>query len=93
MIRVLIADDHPVVRKGLRNVFKATSDIVVAGEASDGYEVLEKVSGGHYDVLLLDISMPGIDGLELLKELRRSSPGLPVLFLSIYPEELHGVRA
>ncbi len=93
MIRVLVADDHPVVRKGLRNVFKATPDIVVAGEASDAHEVLEKVSGERYDVLLLDISMPGMDGLELLKKLRKSIPELPVLFLSMYPEELHGARA
>ncbi|HYA85966.1 MAG TPA: response regulator transcription factor [Nitrospirota bacterium] len=92
MIRILIADDHAIVRKGLKQILAETSDMVVTGEASNGYEVLEKVRNGHFDVLLLDISMPGRSGLDILKELKAERPKLPVLVLSMYPEEQYAIR-
>ena len=93
MIKILIADDHPVVRKGLKEIIEETPDMVVGGEASNGQEVLENVRKSDYDVVLLDISMPGRSGLEILKELKSEKPELSVLILSIHPEEQYAVRA
>ena len=93
MLKILIADDHPVVRRGLKQTVAETSDMVVADEASDGQEVLSKVRTGDYDVLVLDVSMPGINGLDILRQLKNEKPGLPVLMLSIHPEEQYAVRA
>ena len=92
MIRVLIADDHAVVREGLKGIVAQNADMVVVGEAGTGHEVLEFVRARECDVLLLDLSMPGKDGLDTLKELRLMSPRLPVLILSIYPEDQYAVR-
>ena len=72
MIRVLVADDHAVVRKGLKQILSETSDIIVTDEASNGQEVFEKIDGNEYEVILLDISMPGRSGLDILKELKLS---------------------
>jgi DNA-binding NarL/FixJ family response regulator len=93
MIKLLMADDHTVVREGLKQIVADTNDIVVTGEASDGREVLAKVSKEDYDVVILDISMPGPGGLEILKQLKRENPELPILILSIYPEEQYATRA
>jgi len=93
MIKILIADDHPVVRKGLKEIIEETPGMVVGGEASNGQEVLENVRKSDYDVVLLDISMPGRSGLEILKELKSEKPELSVLILSIHPEEQYAVRA
>ena len=93
MIKMLVADDHPVVLKGIKDIISATHDITVADEARDGLDAVEKVRKNHYDVVLLDISMPGVDGLEALGEMQRLKPDLPVLILSIYPEEQFAVRA
>ncbi len=93
MIRLLITDDHAVVRKGMKQILAETRDIVVADEAGDGREALEKIRKNDYDMVLLDISMPGRDGLEVLKELQNLKPKLPVLVLSMYPEEQYAVRA
>lgn len=93
MIKILIADDHPIVRQGFKQVLSDTPDLVVADEAGNGQEVLSLVSKKDYDVILLDISMPGKNGLEVLKELKVVSPKTPVLILSIYPEEQYAVRA
>jgi len=93
MLRILIADDHPVVRQGLRQTIAETSDMVVVDEASNGWEVLSKVRASSYDVVLLDISMPGRSGVDTLKELKNERPGLPVLILSIHPEEQYALRA
>ena len=93
MIRVCIADDHAVVRKGLRRILEETSDMVVSGEAGSGQELLDKVFKGPCDVALVDIAMPGRDGLETLKLLKKEKPALPVLVLSMYPEEQYAVRA
>ena len=70
MIKVLIADDHPIVREGLKQIVAETSDIVVKGEAGTGKEVLELANKGKWDVLLLDITMPGLHGLDLLKQVK-----------------------
>jgi two-component system invasion response regulator UvrY len=92
MIKILIADDHPVVRKGLREIIEETSDMEVADEASNGQEVLAKVFRKDFDVVLLDISMPGRSGLDILKELKSQLPKLAVLVLSIHPEEQYAVQ-
>lgn len=93
MVKILIADDHPVVRKGLREIIEETSDMKVADEASNGQEVLAKVLKKDFDVVLLDISMPGRSGLDILKELKSQWPKLAVLVLSIHPEEQYAVQA
>lgn len=93
MIRILIADDHAVVRKGLKQILSETPDMFVAAEASNGQEVLNKLSENNYDVVLLDISMPGRNGLDILKQLKSERPKLPVLMLSVYPEKQYAKRA
>ncbi len=92
MVRVLIGDDHPVVRYGLKLMLNATSDIVVAEEAETGEEVVTKALGGTFDVVVLDLSMPGKGGLAALHSLRRLKPELPVLVLSSHSEEHYAVR-
>jgi two-component system, NarL family, invasion response regulator UvrY len=92
MMRILIADDHAVVRKGLRQILEEASDIVVGGEASNGREVLEKIRAGGWDALVLDITMPGQTGLEVLKEVKQEAPRLPVLMLSMHAQEQYATR-
>jgi two-component system, NarL family, invasion response regulator UvrY len=93
MIKVMIADDHAVVREGVKHIFSETPDIKVAGEAANGKEVLENIGKHEYDLLLLDIAMPGRDGLDILKEIKVQKPKLPVLILSMFPEEQYALRA
>jgi DNA-binding NarL/FixJ family response regulator len=93
MIRVLIADDHPVVREGLKRIIREAPGIGVVEEACTGMETLQKAREKDYDVLLLDISMPDISGLEVLKQIRLERQKLPVLILSIYEEEQYAVRS
>lgn len=92
MIKILIADDHAIVRRGLKQILTETPDMVVAGEAHDGQEMLDLVRSGHWDVVVLDISMPGRGGLDILKQLKSERPKLPVLMLTIYPEDQYAVR-
>ncbi len=92
MIKVLIADDHTVVRRGLKQILAETSDMVVEDEATNGIEVLEKVRNREFDVVVLDLSMPGKSGLEALRELKQDYPKLPVLILSMYSEDQYAVR-
>ena len=92
MTRVLIADDHPIVRKGLRELVAGEPDMTVAAEAGDGLEVLRLLETGQYDVVILDIGMPGISGLEVLGRIVPLYPSLPVLVLSGYPETELAVR-
>jgi two-component system, NarL family, invasion response regulator UvrY len=93
MLRVLIADDHPVFRRGLKQIITEASDMVVAGEAVDGRDALGKAGTGDYDLLLLDITMPFKNGLDVLSQLKHERPTLPVLMLSVHPEEQYAVRA
>lgn len=93
MIKVLIADDHSVVRRGLRQILTETPDILVGGEASTVQEVRQLVQDQRWDVIVLDLNMPGGSGIELLSELRRLSQGPRVLVLTVYPEEQYAVRA
>ncbi len=92
MIRILIADDHAIVRKGLKQIISETQDMIVADEAGDGQEVLNKVRKDSFDMVLLDISMPGRTGLDILRELKAEKPRMPILVLSMYPEEQYAVR-
>lgn len=93
MIRLLVVDDHAVVRSGIRHVVQESADIAVAAEAGSGAEALELSGKNEFDVILLDISMPGRGGLDVLKELRQRNTKAAVLVLSIYPEEQYAVRA
>ena len=93
MIKVLIADDHAVVRRGLRQILTETSDVLVGGEAATAAEVRQLVAGHRWDVVVLDVNMPGGNGIELLADLRRQHPGLRVLVLTMYPEDQYAVRA
>jgi len=86
MIKILIADDHPIVREGLKQVIEKSPDMKVAGEALNGQEVLDLIRREEWDVLILDFSMPGKSGLDVIKEVRRERPELPVLVLSMHPE-------
>ena len=92
MIRILVADDHPIVRKGLKQIIEETSDIIVEDEAGDGYEVLEKIQKNNFDIVLLDISMPGKNGLDVLKQIKTIKSNLHVLILSMHPEEQYAIR-
>ena len=93
MIRVLIADDHPVVRKGTRQILEDALDVAdVIDEACTGEEVLEKALKEDYSIILLDITMPGRSGFDILRELRSRKPEIPVLILSVHPEEQYAVR-
>ncbi|MFN3305968.1 MAG: response regulator [Candidatus Kapaibacteriota bacterium] len=92
MIRIIIADDHAVVRTGLKQIIESDPNLRVTGEASSGFELIEKIQEGNYDVVLLDISMPGKDGLETLKDIKRIKPKLPVLIFTVYPEDQYAVR-
>ena len=93
MIRVVIADDHTIVREGLKQLLHASSDLEVVGEARDGYEVLQRVRESEFDVLLLDMSMPGKSGMDLIKQVKNERPRLRVLVLSMHQEQQYAVRA
>jgi len=93
MIKLIVADDHKIVREGLRAIINKTSDIQVIDEARNGSELLSKVIKNEYDVILLDISMPGRSGLDILKQLKKEKPHIQVLILSMYSEEEFAVRA
>jgi len=92
-VKVLIADDHPVVRQGLKMMMSADPEIDVVGEARDGDEAFEVAHKVDWDVAVLDYSMPGRGGVELLADVKHDYPDKPVLILSIYPEDPHGLRA
>ena len=93
MIRVLLADDHAIVRAGLKEILADTGDITVAGEAANGQEVMARVRGHDYDVAVLDLSMPGRSGIELIKQVKDEKPKLRILVLTMHSEEQYAVRA
>lgn len=92
MIRILIVDDHPIVRKGLRSVLADVSDMKVIDEARDGTEALAKARDSLPDLILLDLSLPGQSGLEVLKHLHSEMPAIRVLILSTFPEKQYAIR-
>ena len=91
-MKILIADDHPIVRHGLKQMLAGQIDITAFGEASNAREVFENLSTQDWDILILDISMPDRSGLDILGELKSLCPKLPVLILSVHPEELYAIR-
>jgi two-component system invasion response regulator UvrY len=93
MVKILIADDHTIVREGLKQILRQTQDVVVADEAASGEEVIQRVSHHDYDLVLLDISLPGRSGLDILKQVKSMRPQLPVLVLSMHPEEQYAIRS
>lgn len=93
MIRVLICDDHAIVRQGLRQVIGETADIRAVAEAGGYPEVMKHLRDGEIDMLLLDISLPGKNGIDVLKIVKKEFPRLPVLILSMYAEDQYAVRA
>ena len=93
MLRLLVADDHEIVRKGLVKVLAEILQPIKVDEAKNGQEALSKVLKGEYDLVVLDIKMPGKSGLDVLKEIKQHKPKLPVLILSMHPEEQFAIRA
>jgi two-component system, NarL family, invasion response regulator UvrY len=91
-IEILIGDDHPLFREGLCHAFSETADIVVKASAKNGNELIDLVHQNSYDLVLLDLSMPGKSGLEVLKQLKSECPDLPILVLSMHPEDQYAVR-
>lgn len=92
-IEILIADDHAIIRDGLKQIFSDTDDIVVAGEAANGHEVMARVRSRDWDALVLDMSMPGKNGFDLIRQIKTEKPALPILILSMHSEEQYALRA
>lgn len=93
MAQILIADDHAVVRRGVKQILEEEPGLKVLGQATNGYEVIQKIQEKNWDILILDITLPDRNGLDVLKEVKSLRPDLPVLILSIHPEEEFAVRA
>ena len=93
VIKILIADDHAIVREGLKQILADTKDIVVAGAAENGFDAIKLARRGTCDVLLLDISLPDRNGIEVLKQLRKECPNLAVLMLSMHKEDQYAIRS
>lgn len=92
MIRILIADDHTILREGLKQILSECHDMIVAGEADNGFDALKKIRAEEWDVVVLDMSMPGRSGIELIKQIRAERPKLPILILSMHKEDQYAVR-
>ncbi|HWJ27946.1 MAG TPA: response regulator transcription factor, partial [Flavisolibacter sp.] len=92
MVRILIADDHAIVRKGLRQIILENYPFATIGETNDAEELIAKAAKEKWDVIICDLNMPGRSGLEALNQIRQFAPQLPVLIMSIYPEEQYAVR-
>jgi two-component system, NarL family, invasion response regulator UvrY len=92
MIKILIADDHPIIRHGLKQIISDESDMKIAGEAESGNAIFELLKTNKFDILILDISLPDINGIEVLNKLKKNYPNLPVLILSAHPEDQYALR-
>ena len=92
MIRIIIADDHPIVRAGMKQIISEAADLMVADEADDGRKLLAKIRAESFDLVILDITMPHKDGMDVLKQLQVEKPKLPVIVLSIHPEDQYALR-
>lgn len=92
MIRVVMADDHPLLREGLKHILLECSDIEFAGEVDNGFALIEKLRTGKFDMVLLDLSMPGKSGIDLIKQVKLEHPQLSILVLSTHKEDLYAVR-
>lgn len=92
MIKILVADDHPIIRQGIIRIIEDISGVSVTGEAGSGKEVFEKIRAAHYDLVILDISMPDINGLDVMIELKKTKPNLPVLILTMHPERNYAIK-
>lgn len=93
MIKIIIADDHEIVRAGLKQIIADHPGMEVTGEASNGQELLGKIRKSDFDIILLDIQMPGWSGLEILKQIKDEKKGIPILVLTMHPEDKYAVRA
>jgi DNA-binding NarL/FixJ family response regulator len=93
MLKILVVDDHEVVRKGLTKVLVEALQPVKIDEAGNGQEAMSKVLKGEYELVVLDLKMPGKSGLDVLKEIKQHRPKLPVVILSMHPEEQFAIRA
>ena len=93
MIRVLIADDHTIMREGLKRILGGIEDIQVVAEAVDGFDTLDKVRTTEFDVLLLDLSMPGRSGVDLIRQIKDEFPKTSILILTMHEEDQYAVRA
>lgn len=93
MIRILVADDHTLVREGLKQILASAADLVIGAEAVDGDQALARVRDEDFDLALLDMSMPGLSGIELIKRLKLEKPKLRILVLSMHGEQQYAVRA
>jgi two-component system, NarL family, invasion response regulator UvrY len=92
VFKVIIADDHSIVRAGLKQILSESHENAIIDEASDGQDLLTKINREHYDIILLDISMPGRSGLEILKQIKIEKPAIPVLVLSMHSEDQYAIR-
>lgn len=92
MINILVVDDHPIVRTGLRQILAAAPDMKIQDEAGSGEDALKLLRRRKYDLVILDVALPGIGGLEVLRRIKAGTPAVPVLMLSMYPEEHYAVR-
>lgn len=93
MIETIIVDDHDILRAGLKHILAETGDIAVTAEAGNGVEALARLRGGRWDAMVLDMSMPGKSGVELIRQIKQEYPRLPILILSMHREDVYAVRA
>ena len=93
MIRVVIADDHTLMREGLKYILQKASDITISGEATDGFETLQLIRQSEFDVLVMDLSMPGRCGMELIRQIKDEAPRLSILVLTMHEEDEYAARS
>ena len=93
MLKIILADDHAVVRQGVKQILAKEFPSAAFGEASNAHDLLALVQQGRWDIVVLDLTMPGSNGLDVLKQIKQDRPQLPVLILSMYPEDQFAVRA